>query len=76
MKVKAKHWINANGNWYKPGEAFEVESVIGFENAVEVIAEEPKVVEPAKNEPEKEDTEPAQVTKSTTGTRRGRKSST
>ena len=75
MKVKAKHWINANGNWYKPGETFEVDTVIGFENAVEVVAEEPKVVEPVKEEPEKGNPEPEQVTK-TTGTRRGRKSST
>ena len=50
MKAKAKHWINVNGDWYKPGEVFETESVAGIETAVEVIAEEPKVVEPVQQE--------------------------
>lgn len=64
MKAKAKHWINVNGDWYKPGEVFETESVAGIETAVEVIAEEPKVVEPVQQEEAKQ---------KPTGTRRARK---
>ena len=64
MKAKAKHWINVNGDWYKPGEVFETESVAGIETAVEVIAEEPKVVEPVQQE---------EVKQKPTGTRRARK---
>ena len=68
MKAKAKHWINVNGDWYKPGEVFETESVAGIETAVEVIAEEPKVVEPVQQEKPVEETE-----QKPTGTRRARK---
>lgn len=70
MKVKAKHWINANGDWHKCGEIFEVNTLAGIEDAVEVIAEEPKVVELEQQEIPAE--EPKQT--KTTGTRRTRKS--
>ena len=39
MKVKAKHWLNVEGNWHPAGEEFEVESIAGIVNSVEVIAE-------------------------------------
>lgn len=61
MKVRAKHWINVNGDWHKAGEIFEVESVAGI-NGIEVIACEPEAVapvapeaeEPAKEKPKEE----------------------
>lgn len=65
MKVKAKHWLNVDGEWHPAGEPFEVESIAGFEESVEVIAE-------AKSEPKPEKTEvkPAQTRrKSRTGTK-------
>lgn len=81
-KVKARHWLNINGTWHGTGETFEVESLAGIRENVEVIAEIPDVVEP---EPEKEQepvaeevTEPEpekeqeEKPKSATG-RRGRK---
>lgn len=50
MKVKAKHWINADGVWHKAGEIFEIESAEGIEKGVEVIAEPESEVEPEKPE--------------------------
>ena len=26
MKIKAEHWINHNGTWYKPGQEYETEA--------------------------------------------------
>ena len=46
MKVKAKRWLNVDGTWHGPGEAFEVESTAGIANAVEVIAESEPAVKP------------------------------
>ena len=53
MKVKAKHWLNVDGEWYRAGDIFEVESVDGFAESVEVIAE-PETVKKPKQEPVKE----------------------
>ena len=25
MKMKAEHWVNHNGKWYRPGEEYEVD---------------------------------------------------
>lgn len=55
MKVKAKHWLNVGGVWHGTGEEFEVKSIAGFEDSVEVVAE-PKAVEQPKETPEKETT--------------------
>lgn len=65
MKVKAKHWLNVNGEWHPKDDIFEVESIDGFAESVEVIAE-PESVKKPKQEPEK--TETAE----TTPKRRGR----
>lgn len=50
MKVKAKNWLNVGGKWYPTGEIFEIASIAGIEESVEVIAE-PESDEP-KPEPE------------------------
>ena len=55
LKVKAKHWLNVSGDWYKAGDVFEIESIAGIENSVEVIAE-PEPVKKPKQEPEKTET--------------------
>ena len=39
MKVKAKHWLNANGEWHRAGDEFDVESIAGMEDSVEVVAD-------------------------------------
>ena len=46
MIVKAKHWLNVDGTWHGPNEQFEVGSVAGIRDAVEVIAETNPAVEP------------------------------
>ena len=54
-KVVAKHWLKVGDAWYAKGEVFEVESLAGIANAVEVISDEPEIaapVEPVKEEPE------------------------
>ena len=51
FKVKAKHWLNIDGTWHGTGETFEVGSIAGIREHVEVIAETPDEVVP---EPEKE----------------------
>lgn len=55
MQVKAKHWINYDGEWHPAGDVFEVASVDGFAESVEVIAETEPVKKP-KQEPEKTET--------------------
>lgn len=71
MKVKAKHWVNVEGDWHGEGEVFEVESIAGIGHAVEVIAsDEPKPVVETPKEPEPEI---AEKPVSNTATRRTRK---
>lgn len=48
MIVKAKHWINVDGDWHCAGETFEVKNITGFEESVEVVADNEPVVEPEK----------------------------
>ena len=47
MKVKAKWAVKVNGKWHNATETFEVESLDGLEDAVEVIegAKEPETAE-------------------------------
>ena len=52
MKVKAKWAIKVNGKWHNATEVFDVDSLDGLENAVEVI-EEPKQVRMEEAVPEK-----------------------
>lgn len=69
MKVKAKRWINVDGVWHGKDDVFETESVAGFADAVEVLADgKPEKVEPAKqktSEPisEKKAEKPAENTR-------------
>lgn len=63
IKVKAKHWINADGTWHKAGEIFEIESIEGIEKGVEVIAEPESADEPEK--PEKVSEKPVKAEKET-----------
>ena len=49
MKVKAKRWINVGGEWHGAGDVFDVPSLAGIGNAVEVVAE-PRVEETVKKE--------------------------
>lgn len=45
MKVKAEHWVNYNGTWYRPGEEYEVEP----EQPAQPAGEEPEAEpQPAK----------------------------
>lgn len=37
MKVKAKHWLNYNGVWYKGGEEFEVEDIEQVKDYVDPV---------------------------------------
>ena len=79
FKVKAKHWLNIDGTWHGTGETFEVESIAGIREHVEVIAEAPEAVEPepivepepeTEEEPKKEQTEEKPKA---SASRRGRK---
>lgn len=67
MKVKAKHWLNVDGDWHPAGDIFDVESVAGFEESVEVVSEPESEVKPETPEntetPVKEE-EPAEPVKS------------
>ena len=60
MKVKAKWAVKVNGEWYKAGDVFEVDSTAGLLGAVEVLKTEAKHVPekkenvPAKEEPKQE----------------------
>lgn len=42
MKVKAKWAVKVSGQWRKPGEIFDVDSIAGLKGSVEVIPEEKK----------------------------------
>lgn len=73
MKVRAKHWLNADGEWHKAGDEFEVESIAGIEEAVEVVAETKPVgkkAEPKAETPEEKPEEKAE--KAEPPRRRGR----
>ena len=59
--MKATHWLNVNGKWYRPGEEIEAEPEKDTNEHVEVLANE--TVE-SKEEPEKP------VEKMVSGTRR------
>ena len=75
MKVKAKHWLNVEGTWHSPDEVFEVESVAGIADAVEVIAEsepavKPKKTEEAEKQAEMPEEKPVQAAVKRRGTRK------
>ena len=50
MKVKAKWAIKVSGQWRKPGEIFDVDSIAGLKGSVEVVPEEKKPEKAPANE--------------------------
>lgn len=77
MKVKAKWAIKVNGKWHNATEVFDVESLDGLENAVEVVGE-PKQVRMEEVVPEKPEApadEPEAEPKPRAATRTRRKTS-
>ena len=81
-RVIAKRWLNVNGDWHQAGDTFEVESLAGIADAVEVVSEVPeeavKETVTEEKKPEKVEEEPKAVEEkpvTTTARRRGGKAS-
>ena len=73
-KVIAKRWLNVEGNWHKPGEAFEVETLAGIPaDAVEAVAEEPEAEAVQPERPEKVEKKAEEPKQETTRRRNTRK---